>query len=592
MSWNPIRCRWPGLLLALLAAACGDSLPSQAGLPLPPPDFPGADNQVPTAPAPGQSRAGSYYDIYLQAPTAPEERIAITVFEPAQMEGGKHYPLVLEQHGFGGSRQTDPSPSLTSALLSGISVEQLIAAGYGVISIDQSGHGESTGLIRAMDPDYEGKKLLAVLDWAEAKLPWLARGADLDGGPDNLVVGAVGPSYGGAFQLILNDIDPRKRLDALAPQITYYDLPESLFPNGVVKSAWVTWLYAVGSAAGSGADRANFDPYATEALIRALTSNAVNSEDHDFYHYHSNAYFCEGRPVATNGGPGTAPDLAPVAPGAVHALLLQGMRDTLFNFNAAYQNYQCLRRAGGDVRMLTYEGGHNSLLLVPDPGALVYQGVIDGAPGATLTRRCGLIDQTDAVLAFFEEHLKGIAGAADQVVPREPCLSLGADDSVLVAEVLQGKQGSEFAVPSSRTLAGLMAAPTIVDLGYTAPGAGAILAGIPYAELEIRPVAEGLGREPIVFVGLGRYRLPAGAPPPLGPPLTADLIDNQITPLRGYGKHALDLVGVGERLAPGDRLVLLIYGGHDQYYLTGALNLGDPDPALVEIDGRVWLPLL
>lgn len=582
-------------VLCLTLAACGDSGPDGPGPLQPPADAPGVVNVVPPLPPKGESRPGGFYDIYLSSPTDPAEVIAITVFEPATLESGQTYPLILQQHGFGGSRDKDlGSMSPTAALGGGTDIAPFVANGYGVISIDQRGHGESGGSIRAMDPDYEGRNLVAILDWAEARLGWIKRGPDLDGGPDNLVVGAVGGSYGGGFQMVLHAIDPRRRLDALIPQISWNDLSQALLPNGVIKIGWVQALYAVGTAAGSGLDRAHFDSFATQALIDGLRSNAVSPEVHDFYRYHGLGYFCDGLPVASNGGNGTLPGLPPRRPGAVHAMFFQGMRDTLFNFNEAHRNYQCLKALGGDVRLLSYEGGHNSLLLVPDPGALVYQEVLDGGAGSTLSRRCGELDHAAASMAFFDQHLKGIAGAADALIPKQICISLGADDRELVDQVIEGSAGSEFLLPPTTAVAGLMEAPAVVDLGYVAPETGAVVAGIPELDIELTP-AGGLpisSGEPILFFGLGRYRIPTGvAPPPLVPPLAVDLIDNQITPVRGYGHHRLPMVGVGERLAAGDRLVLLIYGGHDQYHVTGSLNIAAPVVAPITISGRLWAPL-
>ena len=111
----------------------------------------------------------------------------------------------------------------------------------------------------------------------------------------------------------------------------------------------------------------------------------------DYLYYHSNQYFCSDRRVATNGGPGTAPEHPPRRGPRVNAVLFQGMRDTLFNFSEGYANYLCLRREGGDVRLLSYQSGHNAAHLVPDPGER------NLPPGNVYDGECGSLHLTTAI---------------------------------------------------------------------------------------------------------------------------------------------------------------------------------------------------
>ena len=39
-----------------------------------------------------------------------------------------------------------------------------------------------------------------------------------------------------------------------------------------------------------------------------------------------------------------------------------------------------------------------------------------------------------------------------------------------------------------------------------------------------------------------------------------DLIDDQLTPIRGFGPHAVNMSAIGECLGEGDELALLVYG--------------------------------
>jgi hypothetical protein len=83
----------------------------------------------------------------------------------------------------------------------------------------------------------------------------------------------------------------------------------------------------------------------------------------------------------------------------------------------------------------------------------------------------------------------------------------------------------------------------------------------------------------VTFVGLGITR--AGS-------TGAQLIDDQLTPLRGLGAHDVDLVGIADRLEPGDVLSLVVYGQHLQYYSSYSRDVTIP---AVDIAGTVKLPI-
>ena len=576
------------LLLALsvvLLAGCGESggdsntNPGNPGVALPPVAPPPAAGTVPPPPAAGQSRDGMVYDMLLTSPGTGDQ-VGITVFEPKTVVGGQRYPLVLQSHGYAGSRE-----SAGSAV-----IQPLLDAGYGAISISERGSDNSTGTIRSMDPDFEGKNLLAILDWAES-LPWVMFGTGVDGSTNNLVVGAMGSSYGGMFQYLINNIDPRHRLDALTPEIAPADLTYALFPNSTLKAGWGTVLFGAGNTAGD-QSKFNTDPFITNFFVNALTTNTVSDEGREFFYYHSNAYFCNGRDVVNNGTVGGAPGMPgtvakaerrAVRPVKTNALIFQGMRDTLFPFNSAYENYLCLKATGGDVRLLSYQSGHNTLQVIPDPGNHLFENV-GGMEAAVneLDSRCGTLDVEAARMAFFEQYLKGVPGAADKVIPTKPCLSITKGDGVLVDQVTVGKAGTEVTIAATSVVAGV-AAPVAIPLGIPRLD-GQVVAGIPFAELTVTKANAALPGEPILLLGLGRTRN--------GVPGVYDLIDNQLTPIRGTGSFAVDLVGVAERLGASDDLYLLVYGQHDQFHTTGTLNAGSPALVPVSVAGKLWVPVL
>ena len=557
------------MVLALLLAACGDSSNTASRLT---PANPGSDPGlvtpgIPAAPAVGSSRAGTIYTVIIPSPLGAGETISATVMEPSTLTGGQKYPLVFHSHGFGQSKQT--AGGAGGVLMDG--TQRLLDAGYGVISFDERGHGDSGGLITVMDPDHEGQNVIRVFDWAEANLGWLLyRGG-------NLVAGSMGQSYGGGWQLMMNSIDPKQRLDAIAPRITWHDLRFSLNPGGVLKSGWVGVLFGAGTAAGDGN---NFDPYVNSTLQNGITTNTISAESLDYFGYHSNRYFCEGLSFATNGGPGTAPKIASRAPPRVNALFFQGMRDTLFNFSEANANYECLKKLGGDVRLFGYQSGHNSLQVILDPGQAAQP------PTSAIDNACGPFDADDAIKLFFDEHLKGIAGAANSL-GRDVCLSLAAGDAVRIPSVSKGKVGTAYTVPATMVVAGLGALPMAADLGIVAGANGDVFGGIPEVELDIADTtgaSAAAGSDAIVFVGVGHQRASV--------PGVWDLMDNQLLPLRGLGKHSVSLVGVAERLAPGDKIGLVFYGASQQFPLTGSAHPMSHFTAPVTITGKAWMPLL
>ncbi len=546
--------------------------------PTAPPDDPNHTNSVPAVPTSG-CRAGQTYNVYVDSgPTniAPSGSLeAFTVFEPSQICAGHNYPLIFNGPGFGASR--------TSAVGS---FSSFTSAGYGVISVDEAGEGEDGGKIRVMDPDQEGVMLLAVMNWAQAKLPWLAYGPTNDGVDQREpIFGAEGGSYGGMYQFMLLNVDKRHRLRAIVPQITPANLNFSLFQGGAVKTLWDAELFSLGQAAGNGTKRAQFDPYVNNGFANDFATNSEDAGFHDFFAYHSVDYFCNGASVGSNGGAGTMPNLPPATtPPKINALIWIGVRDTLFDFNNGYANYACMQRGGGDVRLLSYQTGHNALGTVPDPYVSIFYPV-----GDQLDAKCGRIDEAMAEFAWFEQYLKGKNGAAS-FIPMQPCISLSAGDGVTVPAVPTYRSGPGLtAYPVSATVvagvtpdaAGNAPSPNVVPLSIAGPS-GDVEAGIPHVVLDVAPVGGVTANQPTVYVGLGVLHAGNGN--------VYDLVDNQVSPLVGTGHFDVDLVGGGIRMLPGDRLALLIFGFSNQYAATGTVHAAMPVPQAVTVTGKVYVP--
>ena len=414
------------------------------------PDFEGTAREFTTPacslPAEQAREGGGVYSVNLQS--ASGHNIAFTVLEPATFNCNKGNPLVLEGHGYGGARATSPRGIMNN----------LIEAGAGVISIDQRGFGESGGTVRVMDPDFEGQDLLQILDWAESNLDWLRYSNNKPVGERefNLVVGATGGSYGGGYQMLIHNIDPLKRLDALTPDIAWNDIRYSLNPGGAygidnfepaqgnikpvgtVKSGWALLLVAGGESGSlqpklqagdiTALQTSGQDNLIRETLIRGVTANRFPEGALEFFRYHSPSYWCDAEVAGAQTflQSEVSPSYAQKLPDPVDMLFTQGFRDTLFNFNDGWHNFSCYRGledAQGnkaDVRLLTHQSGHILPLspsAVPGLADLIEQGAQNGLNEIEFQKpagpfACGELAIPDAQFAFLVEKLFSAEEAA------------------------------------------------------------------------------------------------------------------------------------------------------------------------------------
>ncbi|MGW1884423.1 alpha/beta fold hydrolase [Streptomyces sp. NPDC001970] len=164
-----------------------------------------------------------------QVLTMPGARIDTSYFT----SGTGRRPAVLVGHGFGGSKESVREQA-----------EALARDGYAVLTWSARGFGASTGRIGLNDPDHEVKDVSRLIDWL-AKRPEVR--LDAAGDPR---VGVTGASYGGAISLLAAGYD--QRVDAIAPEITYWNLADALFPDGVFKKLWAGIFFTTGSAGTAG----------------------------------------------------------------------------------------------------------------------------------------------------------------------------------------------------------------------------------------------------------------------------------------------------------------------------------------------------
>lgn len=563
---------------------------------------------------------GRHYAVQLTS--ASNETISFEVIEPKVINCTAGNPLVLHGHGFGGSRTIDPA---------GTFLERLQDNGYAVISIDQRGFGDSSGTVRVMDPNFEGRDLLQILDWVETHLDYLSH--DKQGSGYNLVAGSTGGSYGGMYQLLLHNIDAKHRLDVLTPNITPHDLRFSLNPNGTIKTAWALLLVAGGEAGANTPLVGGLDPAIKETLVRGAVTNTIHAGALPFFYYHSAKYFLDAKPASEQEPMDflTAPlaggmtyDFPAVKPAKVDILFSQGFRDTLFNFNEGWKNFKAYKALGGDVRLMTHENGH----ILPGTQTLLSQlGPLDDAIGMITSQllgaglslpdlqtpagpdTCGSLSKDDADLAFLNEKLKpaGAKATAPAVqtgldhLKTAVCVSLAPGQSAWAAfDQIDDKNRVSVPVPPTTIpvangplgLTSLLQ-PTFIPLAGL-PAARRTVAGIGYLDVVLSSIlpVDGCafsaalppefpltGCDAIVHVGWGA-RTGSAAP---------RLLDEQLTPLRGLGEHKVDMTGIGEKLADGEELGLLVYGYNLQYFSSLSRDLLVP---AVTITGSVSVPLL
>ncbi|MCQ8896973.1 CocE/NonD family hydrolase [Limnobacter humi] len=540
--------------------------------------------------------------------------IALTVYYPT-LAKGEAAPLLLHSHGFGGSRTTSldfDEATQTSEI--GVDVLQMAynqknavagRKGWYVISYDQRGHGDSGGNVSILDPNIEGKDFSTVLDWAQANLPNL--GYRTKGNAPDPVVGTIGRSYGGAFQLIGAGLDGR--VDAMVPGGTWYDLRYSLNPGGVPKTAYLDGLVAAGAQSNKG----RYDQFLIQGLVEANTTGVVNDTIVKRLGSQGAVSYCDLTQNLPNG----------MTLKSIPAFFVQGATDVLFNLREGLQNFECYRKVNADSKLLFVKYGHSlsALRIQKDPAgelagtgakyafneSLVWLKTAQNQCPATLydqaTGRC-VIPLKDMMFQFLVQNLIGkneansktylgfdpvpvpeIAAVLEDSRPDPTAVAIqakGADRPKLEGlraasaftastQVVTGLLG----VPSglSSTQGSQLAQPVYVDLNNAnLPGC---YVGVPKATVKVEPVGLPSPEAPEVFVGLGLERADG----------TKTVLHDQITPIKGYGEKTLELPGISVRLQAGDKLTLNLQG-YNPVFLTSFNRV----PVPVNVSASVALP--
>ncbi|MFI6322065.1 CocE/NonD family hydrolase [Nonomuraea sp. NPDC050556] len=262
-----------------------------------------------------------------------------TFFPPA---GGGKAPAVLLAHGFGSSKNAVRDQAA-----------RLAQDGYAVLTWSARGFGRSTGQIALNSPDYEVKDVKQLINWLSERPEVLL---DAKGDPR---VGIAGGSYGGAIALMTAANDPR--VDAIVPQITWYDLADALFPNatgegpetGVFKRMWAGLFFSRGNQGGG-----------LQALVEQ--PKPMSAEEARCGRFLPQVCEMYQQVAATGKATPEAVELlrqsSPISvQGKIKAptLLIQGQRDSLFPLSHADANAKAIARSGTPVQVAWFDGGHD-----------------------------------------------------------------------------------------------------------------------------------------------------------------------------------------------------------------------------------------
>ncbi|WP_433888107.1 alpha/beta fold hydrolase [Streptomyces sp. CA-111067] len=268
--------------------------------------------------------------------------------------GSARRPAVLLGHGFGGSKDEVKGQA-----------EALARHGYAVLTWSARGFGHSGGRIGLNAPDGEIADVSKLIDWLAGR-PEVRLDA-----PGDPRVGISGVSYGGAVSLLAAGYD--RRVDAIAPRETYWNLSDALFPNDVYKKLWSGIFFSSGSApladaaapstSAPGTDNPSTDNPSTD---NPGTSAPGTPGDPLCGRFEPSICAMYER-VAQAGKPDAAAraELAALSPATVAGrikvptLIVQGQTDSLFTLDQSDAMARAIKANGAPVKVDWIAGGHD-----------------------------------------------------------------------------------------------------------------------------------------------------------------------------------------------------------------------------------------
>jgi ABC-2 type transport system ATP-binding protein len=460
-------------------------------------------------------------------------QICYSLFKPEGASRKHPVPIIWHSHGWGGSRTKDPAAFAT-----------FLEGGYGVLSFDQRGFGESGGQAYVENPAVEGKDVARLIRLM-SRLRWVRQD-----GPGDPRLGAIGGSYGGGYQFLAAFTSLERRgepvLDAMAPEITWHDLNQSLAPEGVVRTEWALAL----SAAAVPTDA--LPPRVYKALVEGAATgtwpdgSVPGTEDMpEFFGRNGPAHHvAQGRRLS------------------IPVLLGQGTTDTLFPLEQGLANWRAALTAQARRRSIfvAYNGGHVL------PGLLPRGISVTSDP---CSQRLAGGDFEALSKRFFDEQLKGRRtglrgyGRLHLATPASTCTTVRSPE------------------PTATLPVGTVVSPTAAgaSIAYEIAPGPLRLAGTPHLTGSLT----ALGVHNRAFYGLAVGTSPADA----------TLVQNNVLPLDEPGpvvgeERRVALPSVAVDVPAGQRLYLLVSALSDTF-----VGMSSRTPGVVTIEEtQAHLPLL
>lgn len=488
--------------------------------------------------------------------TGDDTWVDVQVYVPRYREG-QFLPVILHSHGWGGSKLEKLSelPECDDAqqpydcplgenegigaLLGMFSqadklLSDLVDKGYIVVSFTQRGFGQTEGDIMLVNPYHGTQDAIAVIDWIaeqgkKGNLP-----IKVDDNND-FKLGTIGGSYGGGFQLPLAARD--KRVDTIVPIGTWNSLARSLVPNGATKGGWGNMLCVVAAVSPKHPYLADACTGIANPFIRTQTAIDPNGKMIEFLDQNGLNYF---EALQKKGEPFKQGEPAFVMR-PVDALLIQGLRDVLFPMEEAVENYDYLKSAGGDVRVISNQSGHIN------PAANQY---------TSGTNHCGNVDMFHAIRVWFDVKLRGQPEALLNEIPKV-CLSLDNTQAVEM-DVIPSPENTAVEWASFETAVGNFRQPSKCTIVKEIDNDTTALAGeVSFKNFTVTD--DTLVKAGVAYMALCLERE--------GKTL---LIDDMVT---GYAPGTYDeqrtFMVVAEKLKKGDKIGVMSMKEHIHMYLFG-----------------------